>query len=163
MTPEGCKPLPGAMLDLWHCDAAGAYSDVRGGGGPGRGGDTEGKKFLRGYQITDENGAATFTTIYPGWYPGRAVHIHFKVRSAPDASARFEFTSQLFFDDKLSDRVHAKAPYAEHGQRDQRNKDDDIYFDGGFALVLDVKEDGDGYAASFDVALHTEQDKKPAA
>ena len=77
-----CVPLAGAIVDLWHCDALGVYSDVR---DPHF--DTTGKKFLRGFQATDTNGAARFTTIYPGWYPGRAVHIHFKVRTAPKKAA----------------------------------------------------------------------------
>lgn len=67
---NACTPLTGAYLDVWHCDSTGAYSDVSG----------SSKKFLRGYQITDANGIAAFTTIYPGWYNGRAVHIHFKLR-----------------------------------------------------------------------------------
>ena len=64
--------------------------------------------FLRGYQVTDAYGRATFTTIYPGWYDGRAVHIHFKVRTDPDQSTGTEFTSQLFFDDAFTDTVYAQ-------------------------------------------------------
>src|SRR5262249_32715430 len=69
-----CTPLSGAVVDVWHCDATGAYSDVT---DPGF--DTKGQKWLRGSQTTDANGKASFTTIYPGWYSGRAVHIHYKV------------------------------------------------------------------------------------
>ncbi len=87
-----CLPLAGAIVDVWHCDALGVYSGVEG---------SPGTDFLRGFQRTDANGAASFTTIYPGWYSGRAVHIHFKIRTDPDAEAGFEFTSQLFFDDAL--------------------------------------------------------------
>src|SRR5207244_2699335 len=76
LTAGSCAPLPGAMVDVWHCDALGAYSDVS-----DPGGSTVGKKFLRGYQVTDAEGLVRFTTIYPGAYPGRAVHIHFKIRS----------------------------------------------------------------------------------
>ena len=85
-----CRPLQGATLELWHCDAAGIYSDVT---DPGF--NTKGQKFLRGSQVTDAEGRATFTTIYPGWYASRAVHIHFKVH--PTTSS--VFTSQLFFDE----------------------------------------------------------------
>ena len=63
-------------MDIWHCNALGAYSDVS---DPGF--DTSGQQFLRGYQATDANGVATFSTIYPGWYSGRTVHIHFKIRT----------------------------------------------------------------------------------
>ena len=65
-----CAPLSGAQVDVWHSDALGAYSDGA-------------QKFLRGYQVTDDTGAARFVTIYPGAYQGRAVHIHFKIRLRP--------------------------------------------------------------------------------
>jgi protocatechuate 3,4-dioxygenase beta subunit len=97
----GCTALPGAMVDVWHCDAAGAYSDSDQA--------TAGKKFLRGYQLTDANGVARFTTIYPGWYPGRAVHIHFKVRVvSAGPHLGHEFASQLYFEDAVTDRVLAR-------------------------------------------------------
>src|SRR2546422_1615619 len=73
---QRCTPLHGAMVDIWHCDALGVYADVR-----DRFFDTRRKKFLRGYQTTDADGAVHFQTIYPGWYPGRTVHIHFKIRT----------------------------------------------------------------------------------
>ena len=68
-----CAPVAGAVVDIWHANAAGKYSDV---GSEG----TSGKKYLRGLQVSDANGQVKFTTIFPGWYQGRAVHIHFKVR-----------------------------------------------------------------------------------
>src|ERR687886_2979866 len=70
VSDTSCAPLAGALVHVWHCDALGVYSDVR---DPGF--DTRGQKFLRGYQVTDENGTARFTVIYPGWYQGRTVHI----------------------------------------------------------------------------------------
>lgn len=144
----GCTPLSGAIVDVWHCDALGAYSDVS---DPGF--DTTGQKWLRGLQATDENGRAAFTTIYPGWYSGRAVHIHFKIRSPAGASSAYEFTSQLFFDDALSDQVFTRQPYAAKGTRDLRNANDGIYRQGGSQLLLAVTPAGDGYAAAFDIAL----------
>jgi protocatechuate 3,4-dioxygenase beta subunit len=143
-----CAPLADAIVDVWHCDALGVYSDVS---DPGF--NTVGKKFLRGYQVTDANGVARFTTIYPGWYQGRAVHVHFKVRSAAGASSAYEFTSQLFFDDALTDQVHAQEPYAAKGQRTLRNSGDGIYNEGGSQLVLNVTQTSDGYAATFTIAL----------
>ncbi len=86
----------GAIVDIWHCDAAGVYSDAT---DPGF--NTVGKKFLRGYQVTDANGGVQFTTIYPGWYRGRTVHIHFKVRAKAKSGQSYEFTSQLYFDDAI--------------------------------------------------------------
>jgi protocatechuate 3,4-dioxygenase beta subunit len=143
-----CSALEGAIVDVWHCDALGVYSDVSDAGF-----NTVGKKFLRGYQVTDANGMAKFTTIYPGWYSGRAVHIHFKIRSAAGASSTYEFTSQLFFDDALTDQVHAPQPYAAKGQRDTRNANDGIYNQGGSQLLLTVNQSSSGYTANFDIAL----------
>ena len=85
-----CGPLAGAMVDIWQCDAQGQYSDVR---DNAEGFNTKGETFLRGYQITDENGTARFTTIYPGWYRGRTVHIHFKIRNSPESKKGHAFTS----------------------------------------------------------------------
>jgi len=102
---SACMPLTGAYLDVWHCDAAGVYSDESANGSLGR-------KFLRGYQITDANGVAQFTTIYPGWYRGRAVHVHFKLRLFTGATKSYEFTSQFFFDENLTSQVHAVSPYS---------------------------------------------------
>jgi protocatechuate 3,4-dioxygenase beta subunit len=147
---NACSPLAGAIVDVWHCDALGVYSDVS---DPSF--NTSGKKFLRGYQVTGSDGVARFTTIYPGWYQGRAVHIHFKIRSAASAASAYEFTSQLFFDDSLTDQVHATEPYASKGQRTLRNSGDGIYNGGGSQLVLDVTGTADGYAATFNIALDT--------
>src|SRR3989454_2742268 len=113
---DGCTPLAGVVVDVWHCDHLGVYSDVEDAGF-----NTVGRKFLRGYQVTDANGAARFTTIYPGWYEGRTVHVHFKLRAPAGARPGFAFTSQLYFDDALTDRVHAQPPYAVKGRRNRRN------------------------------------------
>ncbi|MDF0676546.1 MAG: intradiol ring-cleavage dioxygenase [Nitrospira sp.] len=144
----GCQPLPGAQVDIWHCDAMGLYSDVR---DPGF--NTIGRKFFRGYQITDERGEVRFVTIYPGWYEGRTVHIHFKIRTAPAAPRAFEFTSQMYFDDGLTDRVHADPPYAARGMRTARNQHDRIFRRGGDQLMLAPAAAADGYEAAFAVGL----------
>lgn len=147
-----CGPLAGAMVDIWQCDALGEYSDVQ---DNAEGFDTRGQKYLRGYQVTDENGSARFTTIYPGWYRGRTVHIHFKIRDSPESEQGYEFTSQLFFDDALTDEVFAQEPYAQKGERDLRNSDDGIFQGGGDQLLLQPTKAGQGYAATFDIALDT--------
>jgi protocatechuate 3,4-dioxygenase beta subunit len=139
-----CAPLAGALVDVWHCDALGAYSDVQ-----DPGGSTVGRKFLRGYQATDAAGAARFTTVYPGWYQGRAVHIHFKIRTAPGQ----EFTSQIYFDEAVTDRVHALEPYARRGQRRLRNDGDGLYRHGGRQLTVTPVPSGPGYATTFAIAL----------
>lgn len=139
-----CTALAGAQVDVWQCDALGVYSDTS-----ELGMQTVGQKFLRGYQITDETGVARFTTIYPGWYEGRTVHIHFKIRTADG----YDFTSQLFFDDILTDEVFTQAPYNSRGERNLRNEDDGIYRQSGGQTLLVVNPVESGYAAAFDVAL----------
>lgn len=142
MSGNGCKPLPFAQIDIWHCDAQGVYSDVV---DPSF--DTKGHKFLRGFQRTNADGAAAFTTIYPGWYEGRAVHIHFKIRTTGH-----EFTSQLYFPDSLTDQVEAAAAYNKPGIR-TRNGDDGIFATGGTELLLNPARTANGYTATFNIAL----------
>lgn len=149
VSADSCAPLEGAQVDIWHCDALGAYSGVS---DPGF--DTSDQLWLRGYQVTDETGLAEFITIYPGWYPGRAVHIHFKIRTDPESEQGYEFTSQLFFDEELSDLVHAEAPYASKGYRNRLNEDESIFRNSDGLLTLEITEDEDGVLwTTFDIGL----------
>lgn len=141
---NACTPLSGVQVDIWHCDAYGIYSDTN-----QLGMNSVGQKFLRGYQMTDENGVVKFTTIYPGWYQGRAVHIHFKIRTTDG----YDFTSQLFFDDAFTDAVYTQSPYNSRGQRSMRNGNDGIFGQSGGELMLAVDEMDGGYRTAFDVAL----------
>jgi protocatechuate 3,4-dioxygenase beta subunit len=143
-----CTPLPAATVDIWQCNAAGQYSGFS---DPRQGFDTTGQTFLRGVQPTNPQGLAAFSTIYPGWYRGRAVHIHVKIRTAAPSGA-YEFTTQVFFDEALSDEVHGRPPYAAHGRRDTTNGRDRI-FQSGDRTVLAVSKRGEGYAAMYDIAL----------
>ena len=143
-----CTPVQGAHVDLWQCDASGVYSGVR---DPSF--DTTGQHFLRGFQRTDATGTARFTTIYPGWYRGRTVHVHFKVRTEPSGARGHEFTSQIYFDDAFTDRVHAREPYAGFGTRTVRNEGDRIFRENGEQLMLAVTEGADGYAGTFHLGL----------
>ena len=146
---NSCAPLEGAQVDIWHCDAQGHYSGVS---DPGF--DTAGQKFLRGYQLTDSTGKAQFVTIYPGWYSGRAVHIHFTIRTKAADGGDYQFTSQFFFDDTLSDQVHAQEPYASKGQRDTRNSSDNIFMGGGDQLLLNVEGDTtNGFTSAMNIGL----------
>ena len=146
---SACTPLTGAYLDVWHCDAGGVYSDVSGTGA--------GHRFLRGYQITDASGVAKFTTIYPGWYSGRAVHIHFKLRLFAGATTSYEFTSQFFFNESLTDVVHAQSPYSLKGRRNTLNSTDGIYNSLSSveksALTLQPTASGDGYAGVINLGV----------
>lgn len=150
-----CTPIQDAVVDIWHADAGGAYSGFDGGGdgagggpgGPNGGGGAQTQtRYLRGAQVTNGEGIVEFTTVYPGWYRGRTVHIHAKVH----LDAKTVLTTQLYFDDALSDRVFAAPPYSERGERDQRNDADGIF---GEALVMTAKTEGDGVRSvmSFDV------------
>jgi len=145
---SACTPLTGAYLDVWHCDATGTYSDVSG----------SSRKFLRGYQITDANGVAAFTTIYPGWYSGRAVHIHFKLRLFAGSTKTYEFTSQFFFDDSLTDSVYTQSPYSSRGSRDVRNTSDGIYNSlsttDRAGLTLQTSKTTDSYAGVINLGVN---------
>jgi protocatechuate 3,4-dioxygenase beta subunit len=145
-----CSPLSNAIVDVWQCDALGAYSDVR---DINAGFDNRGKKFLRGYQLTDANGIAEFLTIYPGWYPGRAVHIHFKIRNDPASRRPQEFVSQLYFDESTTDQIHKQYPYNGKGHRTTTNDKDFGYRRGGKQLMPSLTQDVSGYAANFDIGL----------
>lgn len=149
VTKKSCTPLAGAQVDVWHCDALGVYSGV-----VGQPFDTSGLIFLRGYQRTDAIGRAQFKTIYPGWYFGRTVHIHFMIRTFGADGGRYEFVSQLFFDDSLTDRVHTLKPYVGKGPRTTRNADDKIYSNGGNQLLLGVTGNStSGYIARINIGL----------
>jgi len=156
VSANACSPLAGAQVDVWHCDALGAYSGVD---DPGF--DTSGQTWLRGYQITDEDGEAAFVTIYPGWYSGRTTHIHFKIRTDPDSDSGYEFTSQLFFDETLTDVIHAEEPYVSKGYRNTLNEDDNIFQSSDGLLTLEVIENEDDeegtYTPVFGIGLDLSQ------
>jgi protocatechuate 3,4-dioxygenase beta subunit len=146
---NSCKPIEGAQVDIWHCDAQGVYSGVS---DPGF--DTSGLKFLRGYQLTDAAGGVKFLTIYPGWYSGRTVHIHFMIRTAGADGLAYEFVSQFFFDEAETDRVHSIQPYTDKGYRNTLNASDNIFNNGGDQLMLDaIGDTTGGYTAAINIGL----------
>jgi protocatechuate 3,4-dioxygenase beta subunit len=119
----GCDPVPNAVVDVWHCDATGSYSEP-------------GETYLRGLQVTNRDGIAEFTTIYPGWYPGRTVHIHGKVH----LDKRTVLTTQFYFADSFTDRVFAREPYASDTGRDAFNATDPLY-ERDLELTLSKEQD----------------------
>jgi protocatechuate 3,4-dioxygenase beta subunit len=138
-----CKPVPRAVVDIWHADAGGLYS-----------GEamlqTEGQTFLRGIQRTNARGVATFETIYPGWYTGRAVHIHVKVH----LGGNVVHTGQLFFPEALTQAVYKKAPYNRRPGPDVPNAADAIYRNGGSKSTLSVRRSAAGYAGAIAMGVH---------
>jgi protocatechuate 3,4-dioxygenase beta subunit len=140
-------PVSGAAVDIWHCDANGLYSGFvsQSAGANGATDLSDDGTFLRGTQLSDADGNVTFTTIYPGWYRGRTVHIHVKAH----VNGREIHTGQLFFDDSFTDDVFASTePYSSRGERDLRNEDDNIYLGGGDKSTLTVARDGDTYSTT---------------
>ncbi len=141
-----CTPLSGAYIDIWHCDGGGLYSDKAEN-------NTVGRKYLRGYQVSNTDGKVKFTTIYPGWYSGRTVHIHVKVRLFDQNQKSYEYSSQMYFDDAVTDDVFKQAPYAGRGTRDTRNANDGIY-GGTTSLLLNMtKNASGGFDATYDVGV----------
>jgi len=145
-----CRPLAGARVDIWHCDAQGAYSGYPG-QGDGQDVDTSGQSFLRGWQMTDDSGIVSFTTIYPGWYRGRTTHIHFKVFPNDNSV----MTGQLFFPDSLSEQIFTTvAPYNDRpGKRDTSNARDGIARRAGPLSQAALREVADAYQALLVVAV----------
>ena len=134
-----CKPVGSAAVEIWHCDAAGAYSGVQGDSG----------MFLRGVQRTDAKGLAIFRTIYPGWYPGRTVHIHAMVH----IGGNVVHTGQLYFPDAVTDAVFRRNPYRRRPNRDPRNAGDSIYRNGGRRSTLKLQRKGSAYLGSITMGV----------
>ena len=139
-----CAPVPNAIVDIWHCDAGGIYAGYSGQGG---GADAQGDNFLRGIQVTDANGSATFLTLYPGWYQGRTQHIHFKVI----LNNQTLVTSQWFFSDTTTDEIYGIVePYNARAARGTRNANDMLY---NPQLELTLTPDKGGIAGAFTIVV----------
>lgn len=155
-----CVPLQGAKLDIWHANSQGIYSGVKDMG-------TTENNFLRGYHVTDSNGTVQFTTIYPGWYEGRAIHIHDKVRIFDESEKILEWTAQLYFNNSINEQVHQRAPYSNHGPPQTTNEEDMIYTgasaDGliqsnsGKQLMVNLTKQKDSYLGTFNIVLNSNQ------
>jgi protocatechuate 3,4-dioxygenase beta subunit len=153
----GCPPLKGVHVDIWSCDTEGNYSDearLK----------TQGKKFLRGYQVTDSKGMVQFTSIYPGWYTGRTAHIHVSLRtfSGPRTfvpplpkgccthtpTEQQKYVSQLYFPEPITEDVYKLPPYNRHTGRDTTNATDGIFnrTPNAGRGMLNLNKAGDGYS-----------------
>lgn len=155
-----CQPIPGARVDLWHCDATGQYSgyDRQ---GDDRGVSTKGETFLRGTQTTNATGEVAFETIYPGWYRGRTTHIHFKVLLDETSM----LTGQMYFPDALSEYIFTNiAPYTERtAKRDTLNSTDWIAAaDGDHVTSVSVREEADAYVATLVIGVDPQAEPERA-
>jgi protocatechuate 3,4-dioxygenase beta subunit len=158
--------IPNSVVEIWHCDAGGVYSGFEsasqgspGGGGSGGGSDgsysagdseaspTDDGTYLRGAQVADRNGVVQFTTIYPGWYRGRTVHIHLKLH----VDRKTVVTTQLYFDEAVNDAVFATSPYDAHTGRETRNEDDSIYDPAGLVAIRRTES---GYLGVINVGVN---------
>ncbi len=147
-----CQPINRARVDVWHTDALGVYSGYDGQGDSGNR-SARGERYLRGTQFTDEAGKVSFTSIYPGWYPGRTPHIHVKVF----LDSKTVLTGQIYFPDDLSRQVYAaNAPYDKRPVADTSNKTDWLFKSAqkeGGGIILETKRDDEMLVASLDIAV----------
>ena len=159
-----CIPLKDAKVDIWLANSEGLYSGVQDDG-------TAGNDFLRGYQMTDNNGTVQFTTVYPGWYEGRAIHIHVKVRTYEGTNETLEWTSQFYLNNSINELVHTQPPYRDHGPVPMTNEEEFYLLAGpssdglvqtntGRHLLLNPNVDDQGYTATFNIGLNASQSEK---
>ena len=147
---NSCAAMANVQVDIWHCNASGIYSaeDVE---------STVGETWLRGYQLTDSNGLATFVTIVPGWYQGRTTHIHLRLRSTYDsATTGGTNTTQLFFPQEIMDTINATiSPYSTEGTNPTTNASDHVYAGevSGATLLTLSGDNSNGYTATIKVNL----------
>lgn len=151
-TEKSCAAYAGAQIDIWHCNASGIYSNesVE---------NSLGSTWLRGYQLTDATGKATFTTIVPGWYAGRTTHIHVRIRSTYNSASSTSDgsnTTQLFFAQPVVDYLaQSVAPYDAEGSNATTNANDHVYAGEtkGANLLSLVGDASTGYTATISLGI----------
>jgi protocatechuate 3,4-dioxygenase beta subunit len=142
---NACGPVSGAAVEIWQCDAAGWYSEYA---QPGYNGT--GQTFLRGLQVSNGSGQVTFTTIYPGWYQGRATHIHVDVIVN---GARVKST-QIAFPEDVTRQVYATGVYASKGQNPTANANDNVFADGTSTELAVLSGDtSSGFTATLTIGV----------
>jgi len=144
-----CKPLTAANVDIWHCDKDGNYSEY--GNHPMQRNDLTSAHFLRGRQTTDANGHVSFLSIYPGWYHGRAPHIHIEVFDKTGTSL---LVTQVAFPENISSKVYSSSLYAIRGNADTPNARDMVFSDSLSEQMATVAGNTtDGYTLSSTVVV----------
>jgi protocatechuate 3,4-dioxygenase beta subunit len=138
---SACAGVPNVQVEIWHCDDVGNYSQY---------GSVASQTFLRGIQTTNAGGEVTFTTIYPGWYQGRATHIH----AEATMNGRVVKTTQIAFPEDINNVVHTSGVYASRGTNPTRNLADGIFSDSlAPELATPTGSVAGGYTASFQIAV----------
>jgi protocatechuate 3,4-dioxygenase beta subunit len=138
---DGCAAVQGANVEIWHCDVSGNYSEY---------GSQTTQTHLRGIQTTDASGQVNFTTIYPGWYQGRATHIHIEVK----VNGRSVKVTQIAFPESINNTVYATSVYASRGANPTSNRADGIFSDSlDSELVTPGGDPSSGYTASYQVGI----------
>ncbi|KAA0995670.1 intradiol ring-cleavage dioxygenase [Pseudomonas sp. ANT_J12] len=167
------EPVTGALVDIWHCNARGAYSgwskvnpdqevDADSIGSIPR---TDDDTYLRGGQFSDNKGVVRFTTVYPGFYAGRALHIHVAVRITGGNNYLEErhvaWVGQLYFPEVASRSVLNAKAYSGRTVTAPTNAQDEIYANmGGEASTLTVHSIGrdtheDGFFGHLTIGIDT--------
>lgn len=165
MVDDGTRaPLPDALVEIWHADALGEYSGFVGDNGHD---EPDNGTFLRGGVLRGSDGVARITTVYPGWYRGRCVHIHLKVHTDVTFTSDGSFTDgqelhtgQLLFDETVTTRVAALSPYSANTVTRTTLAQGPIYDDGGAAsgllpLTALGSSPSAGYAGTLTVGVET--------
>ena len=141
---SNCSPVANASVEIWQCDASGNYSEYS---QPGYNGT--GQTFLRGLQTTDAGGQATFNTIYPGWYAGRATHIHVQIF----VNGALVKTTQIAFPEDVSAAVYGTGVYASKGQNPTHNSGDNVFSDGTADEMATLTGSASGYTATITLGI----------
>jgi len=155
----GTTPMAGAYVDIWHCNALGLYSGIDAASNPGQ----AAFDYLRGYQVADPQGKVKFRTLYPGWYNGRATHIHTRVRTFSGNTTTLEHVTQFAFDDDISTAIYTSvSPYTQKGENSLKNTADQVFTgsnscvpgaEAGDSLQLTMTRTSQYVSAIFDILI----------
>lgn len=149
-TNASCAVVSDVRVDIWHCNATGYYSGYANQQGVSGTKSYTGDTWLRGYQTSDSKGTVVFNTIYPGWYNGRATHIHLEMY----INGVLKKTGQLAFPESISNAVHVTGEYKVHGVNTTSNSADQIFADSVNSETLSLVGDTtNGYTGTFTIGL----------
>ena len=148
-TNDSCAVVEGARVDIWHCNKDGYYSGYANQQGYLGAKDYTGQTWLRGYQVTDTNGKVIFKTIYPGWYIGRATHIHVEVY----VNNVLKKTTQVGFTDSINEKVYKTSLYKAHGQNNTTNAKDNVFKDSITSELTALSRNGNTLYGSYTIGI----------